>query len=57
MAEVVTDLDPDLPLVHCVKGEINQVLLNLIVNTAHAIGDVLIDEWEQGHDHRQYATC
>jgi signal transduction histidine kinase len=37
----VTDLDPDLPLVPCLPGEINQVLLNLVINAAHAIGDVV----------------
>ena len=29
----------DLPLVKCHAGEINQVVLNLVVNAAHAIGD------------------
>jgi signal transduction histidine kinase len=37
VAEVTTDLDPGLPPVECVPGEINQVLLNLIVNAAHAV--------------------
>jgi len=32
-----TELDPDLPEVECLLGEINQVLLNLIVNATHAI--------------------
>ena len=41
VAELVTDLDPDLPSVPCVAGELNQVMLNLIVNAAHAIGDVV----------------
>jgi len=41
VAEVTTDLDPDLPPVPCVVGEFNQVILNLIVNAAHAIGDVV----------------
>jgi len=41
VAEVTTDLDPELPLVPCVSGEINQVLLNLIVNAAHAVADVV----------------
>jgi signal transduction histidine kinase len=31
----------DVPLVNCYAGEINQVVLNLIVNAAHAIGDVV----------------
>ena len=31
----------EIPLVNCYAGEINQVVLNLIVNAAHAIGDVV----------------
>ena len=38
-AEVVTGLDENLPMVPCNVGEINQVVLNLIVNGAHAIRD------------------
>ena len=37
VAEIDLDLDAGLPDVHCLPGEINQVLLNLIVNAAHAI--------------------
>jgi two-component system, NtrC family, sensor kinase len=40
VAEVETDLG-DLPLVSCRGGDIGQVLLNLIVNASHAIGDVV----------------
>ena len=40
VAQVETRL-AELPLVNCYAGEINQVLLNLIVNAAHAIGDVV----------------
>jgi PAS domain S-box-containing protein len=43
VANVVTDFDPDLPLVSCLPGELNQVFLNLIVNASHAIGDVVED--------------
>jgi len=39
VAEVACDLQPDLPEVMCQPGELNQVLLNLIVNAAHAIGE------------------
>jgi signal transduction histidine kinase len=39
VAEMVTDFDPQLPLVSCLPGEFNQVVLNLIVNAAHAIAD------------------
>jgi signal transduction histidine kinase len=41
VAEVATAFDPALPPVNCYAGEINQVVLNLIVNAAHAIGDVV----------------
>jgi PAS domain S-box-containing protein len=40
VADVETDLGP-LPPVTCHLGELNQVVLNLIVNAAHAIGDVV----------------
>ncbi len=36
-AEMTTDLDEDLPLVQCHQGDINQVVLNMVVNAAHAI--------------------
>lgn len=36
-ATLVTEFAPDLPLVPCYPGELNQVILNLIVNAAHAI--------------------
>jgi two-component system, NtrC family, sensor kinase len=39
VAEMETDFEPTLPLVSCMPGEFNQVILNLIVNAAHAIGD------------------
>lgn len=39
VANLTTDLAPDLPTVVCLGDEINQVVLNLIVNAAHAIGD------------------
>ena len=37
VAEIQLDLAPDLPSIPCHPGEINQVLVNLIVNAAHAI--------------------
>ncbi len=40
VAEVELDMDPELPLVPALRNEFNQVILNLIVNAAHAIGDV-----------------
>jgi PAS domain S-box-containing protein len=38
-ADIQTDLDPQLPLVPCYPNDINQVILNLVVNAAHAIAD------------------
>ena len=38
-AELELELDEDLPFVPCNIGEINQVVLNLVVNGAHAIRD------------------
>lgn len=39
VAEVRTELDPRLPPVWCHVGEINQVILNMLINAAHAIAD------------------
>jgi PAS domain S-box-containing protein len=41
VAEMETELDPSLPPVLCLPGEFNQVILNLLVNAAHAIADVV----------------
>ena len=38
-ADMETDLSPELPLVHCFPGGLNQVLLNVIINAGHAIAD------------------
>lgn len=40
VAEMETDFTPNLPLVPCFSGEISQAFLNIIVNGAHAIGDI-----------------
>lgn len=37
VAEMNTELEEELPLVPCYPGELNQVLLNLVVNAADAI--------------------
>jgi signal transduction histidine kinase len=39
VADLKTDLDPDLPQVPCLVDQFNQVILNLLVNAAHAIQD------------------
>jgi PAS domain S-box-containing protein len=41
VADVETEFDPSLPQISCQPGEFNQVILNLIVNAAHAINDVV----------------
>jgi two-component system sensor histidine kinase/response regulator len=47
----VAELDAqfaDLPPVPCYLGEINQVVLNLLVNASHAISDVVKDSGRRG---------
>jgi signal transduction histidine kinase len=39
VAEMITDLDPALPFVQCIPGAVNQVILNLVINAAQAIGE------------------
>ena len=41
VADITTDLGAEIPSVPCMPQEISQVILNLIVNAAHAIGDTL----------------
>lgn len=38
VAELKTDFDPSLPPVQCLSDEMGQVILNMLVNAAHAIG-------------------
>lgn len=39
VAELTADLDPDLEPVHCIAGDMHQVMLNLIINAADAISE------------------
>jgi signal transduction histidine kinase len=41
VADLKTNLDAELPQVPVMPGAFNQVILNMIVNAAHAIGDVV----------------
>jgi PAS domain S-box-containing protein len=41
VADMITDFDPELHSVPCLAGEFNQVVLNLIMNAAHAISDAV----------------
>jgi len=47
VADIVRDYDP-VPTVMCLPGDINQVLLNVLINAAHAIGDVVKNSGEKG---------
>ena len=47
VADVETDFG-ELPLVVCNIGDLNQVFLNLLVNAAHAIGEVVKATGEKG---------
>lgn len=47
VAEMVTDLDEQLPMVPCLPGEFNQAVLNVIMNAAQAIGEVVGDGSEK----------
>jgi signal transduction histidine kinase len=42
VALLETDFDDDVPAVSCLRDEIAQVLLNLVVNAAHAVADTLV---------------
>ena len=44
VAEMKLDLEANLPLVNCLPGEFNQVILNLVVNAAHAIAEVSAED-------------
>jgi PAS domain S-box-containing protein len=48
VADLDLDLDPDLPSLPCHPGGINQVVLNLVVNAAHAIGEVVGHSGQKG---------
>ena len=41
VADLTTDLDEHLPMVMCCVDDMNQVFLNLIINAAHSITDVV----------------
>ena len=47
VAELITDFDETLSFVPCFQAELNQVILNLIVNAAHAIAEANKDNPSQ----------
>ncbi len=48
VADLVLDLEDGLPQVSCFPGDFNQAILNMIVNAAHAIADVVGEGGEKG---------
>lgn len=48
VADFKTDFCSSLPLVPCLPGEFNQVILNIIINAAHAIGEIVGDDGAHG---------
>lgn len=48
VADLVRDFDPDLPPVPCHTDAFNQVILNIVINAAHAIADARTDEDAKG---------
>ena len=48
VADVVTDFDPAIPLMSCVQAELNQAILNMIINAAHAIQEKVGESGEKG---------
>ncbi len=46
VADLETDFEKNLPATPCLVGEFNQVILNLIVNAADAIGEVVGERGE-----------
>jgi signal transduction histidine kinase len=39
LADVVADFDSEFPMVHCLPTDIHRVMVNLMVNAAHAVAD------------------
>jgi signal transduction histidine kinase len=52
VAEVVTQFDSDLPAIPCLPADLNQALLNILVNAAHAI-----QEKDAGFGRITVSTC
>lgn len=53
VAELETEFDPEAQTAYCVPGEFNQVIVNLIVNAAEAIGD----STDSGRGHIKVSTA
>jgi signal transduction histidine kinase len=44
VANVETDFDPDLPQVYCLASDINRVVINLVINAAHAVAKAMYQD-------------
>ncbi|MEL7296154.1 MAG: ATP-binding protein [Pseudomonadota bacterium] len=49
VAEVALELDEQLPAVTCFPSALSQVVLNIVVNAAHAIADARVNDTEPGN--------
>jgi signal transduction histidine kinase len=56
-ADLDQELDPGLPLVRCVIGDIKQVVLNLIVNASHAIKELVEESGDETKGRIRIKTC
>ena len=48
VADLEMELELDLPMVPCLRDELNQTMLNIIVNASHAIGNAFSEKKEKG---------
>lgn len=48
VADLETDFDTNIPPVKCLPGDMNQVIVNMIVNATHAIEDKVKDTQSKG---------
>ena len=48
VADLTTDFDPALPPVPCLPGELNQAILNIVINAAHAIAEKVAEGDSKG---------
>ncbi len=46
-ADMETEFDPGIPMIFCIPGDFNQIMLNLIVNAAHAVSGKVKEESDE----------
>jgi signal transduction histidine kinase len=57
VCEVSVDVAPGMPMLPCLRSELSQVFVNLIVNSAHSIADKLKEEPAKKGSIRVAARC